>query len=178
MTTGRSASDTEPIEARLVRDKQERLSGPFAKVFYHPTNQYQRSSQNPPHTFRNTFLGCLEGHGAPESTVKLIVGQKRGSLVRAFHLVGEFLGWFARLEAVIDQSIIDVLELEPTVGQLLMIYLNFSSKCTLLQEFALADGVGLSAKERKTFSNFSAALRSHRGTTDRANRHRFLQSTE
>jgi len=25
--------------------------------------------------------------------------------LRAFHLVGEFLAWFARLEAVIDQSI-------------------------------------------------------------------------
>jgi hypothetical protein len=79
--------------------------------------------------------------------------------LRAFHLVGEFLGWFARLEAVIDQSIIDILELEPTVGQLLMIYLNFSSKCTLLQEFALADGVGLSAKERKDAKEAISKLR-------------------
>ncbi len=38
--------------------------------------------------------------------------------LRAFHLVGEFLGWFARLEAVIDQSVIDILELEPKAGQL------------------------------------------------------------
>jgi hypothetical protein len=79
--------------------------------------------------------------------------------LRAFHLVGEFLGWFARLEAVIDQSVIDILDLEPKAGQLLMIYLNFSSKCTLLQELALADGVGLSAKECKEAKNAVSKLR-------------------
>jgi hypothetical protein len=78
---------------------------------------------------------------------------------KAFHLVGEFLGWFARLEAVIDRSIIDILELDATVGQLLMIYLNFSSKCTLLQELALADGVGLSAKEHKEAKDTISKLR-------------------
>ncbi|SHL55101.1 hypothetical protein [Bradyrhizobium lablabi] len=78
---------------------------------------------------------------------------------RAFHLVGEFLGWFARLEAVIDRSIIDLLELEPTTGQLLMTYLNFSSKCTILQELASADGVGLSTEERREAKNAIGKIR-------------------
>jgi hypothetical protein len=67
---------------------------------------------------------------------------------RAFHLVGEFLGWFARLEAVIDRSIIDILGLEQTAGQLLMTYVNFASKCTMLKELAMAQGNGLSKDER------------------------------
>lgn len=54
--------------------------------------------------------------------------------LRAFHLVGEFLGWFARLEAVIDYSIIDILELEQVAGQLLMTFVTFANKCTILEE--------------------------------------------
>jgi hypothetical protein len=77
---------------------------------------------------------------------------------RAFHLVGEFLGWFSRLEAVIDKSIIDILELEDAVGTLLMVYLNFSSKCNLLQELALAD-VALGAEERKEIQKTIGKLR-------------------
>jgi len=66
---------------------------------------------------------------------------------QAFHRVGEFLAWFARLEAVIDRSIIDLLQLETTAGELLMTYLNFSAKCTFLQELVTAQGVGLTEDE-------------------------------
>lgn len=69
--------------------------------------------------------------------------------LRAFRLVGEFLGWFANLEAVVDQSIIGILQVEPAMaGQLLMTYVNFSAKCDILEELAKADGAGLSKEER------------------------------
>jgi hypothetical protein len=69
--------------------------------------------------------------------------------LRSFHLVGEFLGWFARLEAVIDYSIIDILELEQGAGQLLMTYLAFSAKCSILDELAMSESAGLTDAERK-----------------------------
>jgi hypothetical protein len=69
--------------------------------------------------------------------------------LQAFRLVGEFLGWFARLEAVIDYSIIDILELESVAGRLLMTFVGFSNKCTILEELANAEDAGLSDTERK-----------------------------
>ncbi len=32
------------------------------------------------HTLRNTFIACMEGHGVPESTCKLLVGHARESM--------------------------------------------------------------------------------------------------
>lgn len=41
------------------------------------------------HTFRNTFLECMEAQGVPESTVKLLVGHKRPSLTYGHYSKGE-----------------------------------------------------------------------------------------
>ncbi len=41
------------------------------------------------HTFRNTFLECMEGQGVPESTAKLLVGHKRSSLTYGHYSKGD-----------------------------------------------------------------------------------------
>jgi len=79
--------------------------------------------------------------------------------LRAFHLVGEFLGWFARLEAVLELSIIDILEVEPVSGQLLMTFVTFSNKCAILEELATSENAGLSEAERKDFRSAIGKIR-------------------
>ena len=69
--------------------------------------------------------------------------------VQSFQRVGEYLAWFARLEAVMDGSIIDILNLEPTAGRLLLSFVSFSAKCNFLEELARAEGTGLTDTERK-----------------------------
>jgi hypothetical protein len=79
--------------------------------------------------------------------------------LRAFHVVGEFLGWFARLEAVIDYSIIDILELEQVAGRLLMTFVTFSNKCSILEELATSESAGLSEAERRDFRSAIGKIR-------------------
>ena len=41
------------------------------------------------HALRNTFIACTEGHGVPESTVKLLVGHARDSMTFGHYSNGE-----------------------------------------------------------------------------------------
>ena len=50
-----------------------------------------------------------------------------------------------------------------------MTYLNFSSKCTILQELALADGVGLDANERNDAKDAKDAISKIRKLADTRN---------
>lgn len=41
------------------------------------------------HALRNTFIACMEGHGVPESTTKLLVGHARGSMTYGHYSDGQ-----------------------------------------------------------------------------------------
>jgi integrase len=76
----------------LAPDKWGDRSGNFTKAY---TRFRRRAEVNEKgqvfHTFRNTFLECLEAQGVPESTAKLLVGHKRASLTYGHYSKGERL---------------------------------------------------------------------------------------
>jgi integrase len=51
------------------------------------------------HALRNTFIECMEGHGVPESTVKLLVGHSRaGSMTYGHYSKGQLVDLRAAIE--------------------------------------------------------------------------------
>jgi hypothetical protein len=95
----------------------------------------------------------------------------------AFQLVGEFLCWFSMLETNIDQSVIDLLDLEPVAGRLLMSYVPFQKKCDLLRELFSLEEVGFTNQEKK---DANSKLNRIRGRADTRNiiAHSFFSSEE
>jgi hypothetical protein len=68
--------------------------------------------------------------------------------VLAFQRVGEFLCWFSMLETNLDETVINLLGLEPIAGRLLLTYVPFGKKCDFLNELIGLGEVGLSAEEK------------------------------
>jgi hypothetical protein len=67
----------------------------------------------------------------------------------AFQRVGEFLCWFSMLETKMDESIIELLGLERSAGQLLLTYVPFGKKCEFLSELIGLNEVGFGEPDKK-----------------------------
>ena len=74
----------------LKPDKWGDRSGNFTKAYTRFRRRAGVSEKGQVfHTFRNTFLECIEAQGVPESTAKLLVGHKRASLTYGHYSKGE-----------------------------------------------------------------------------------------
>lgn len=92
-----------PIIERRLKDKDEYLfkgleaGGPDEKRMWYVSKAYGRFRNHVGvdqrgqdfHALRNTFISMMEGAGAPESTVKLLVGHKRSSMTYGHYSKGE-----------------------------------------------------------------------------------------
>jgi integrase len=115
-----------PIVERRMEGKDEYLfkglpvGGPDEKRSWHVTKAYGRfrkqknvdvsGSGQDFHALRNTFISMMEGAGAPESTVKLLVGHKRSSIT---------YGHYSKGERVALRNVIEMLDYEPKIMEAL-----------------------------------------------------------
>jgi integrase len=77
--------------ANLVRGGRDKRRGHHVSKAFGRFRKYAGVTEKGQvfHALRNTFIACVEGHGVPESTAKLLVGHAKASMTYGHYSNGE-----------------------------------------------------------------------------------------